>query len=85
MAIQHSNMGTVLGWKHNHQSGMSTKDGVIIEFPGGIPTDIEVQQWIDEYEALTDLEKNPRLKRKDRLSKITTVLGLRQFIEEELL
>ena len=31
-------LGEVIGWKHNHQAGMRTADGVITEFPGGIPS-----------------------------------------------
>ena len=46
-----SNIGTVIGWKHNHQAGMSTVDGVITEFPGGIPSQAEQDTWTAEYEA----------------------------------
>jgi hypothetical protein len=46
-----SNIGTVIGWKHNHQAGMSTADGVITEFPGGIPSQAEQDTWTSEYEA----------------------------------
>jgi hypothetical protein len=46
-----SNISTVIGWKHNHQAGMSTEDGVITEFPGGIPSQAEQDTWTAEYEA----------------------------------
>ena len=46
-----SNIGEVIGWKFNHQSGMSTSDGVITAFPGGIPTQAEQDLWTAEYEA----------------------------------
>ena len=46
-----SNIGTVIGWKHNHQAGMCTVDGVITEFPGGIPSQAEQDTWTAEYEA----------------------------------
>ena len=46
-----SNIGTVIGWKHNHQAGMSTKDGVITEFPNGIPSVEDQTKWTQEYEA----------------------------------
>jgi len=46
-----SNIGEVIGWKFNHQPGMSTKDGEIIEFPGGIPSTDDQEKWTLEYEA----------------------------------
>ena len=46
-----TNIGVVIGWKHNHQSGMSTRDGVITEFPGGIPSQANQDKWTAEYEA----------------------------------
>jgi len=46
-----SNIGAVIGWKHNHQSGMVTRDGVITEFPGGIPSQADQDKWTAEYEA----------------------------------
>jgi|TARA_R110000824_G_C15194486_1_gene675113 hypothetical protein len=44
-------LGNALGWKFNHQPGMATLDGVITEFPGGIPTQADQDTWIIEYEA----------------------------------
>ena len=46
-----SNIGAVLGWKFNHQSGMSTADGVITDFPKGIPSDEDIATWKAEYDA----------------------------------
>ncbi len=46
-----TNIAEVIGWKFNHQSGMSTSDGVITAFPGGIPTQAEQDLWTAEYEA----------------------------------
>ena len=46
-----SNIGAVIGWKHNHQAGMCTADGVITEFPGGIPSDSDQATWTTEYES----------------------------------
>lgn len=51
MATQIDNMGAIIGWKHNHQSGMTTVDGVITEFPGGIPSDEDIATWKKEYDA----------------------------------
>ena len=45
------NIGEVIGWKFNHQEGMSTRDGVITEFPGGIPSKVDQSAWTAEYEA----------------------------------
>ena len=38
-------IGAVIGWKFNHQSGMSTRDGVITEFPNGIPSQSDQDKW----------------------------------------
>jgi hypothetical protein len=46
-----TDIANVIGWKHNHQAGMSTADGVITEFPGGIPSQAEQDTWTAEYEA----------------------------------
>ena len=46
-----TNIGAVIGWKHNHQDGMCTYDGVITEFPGGIPSQEDQDKWTKEYEA----------------------------------
>jgi len=45
------NMGEIIGWKHNHQEGMTTVDGVITEFPNGIPSDEDIATWKKEYDA----------------------------------
>jgi hypothetical protein len=44
-----TNIGRVIGWKFNHQEGMSTIDGVITEFPGGIPSQADQDTWTAEY------------------------------------
>jgi len=50
-----------IGWKFNHQPGMRTKNGVIVEFPGGIPTQADQDLWTTEYEASDDFKgKNVR-------------------------
>ena len=46
-----SDIANVISWKHNDQAGMCTKDGVITEFPGGIPSAEEQAAWTKEYEA----------------------------------
>jgi|TARA_B110000438_G_scaffold223964_1_gene217671 hypothetical protein len=46
-----TDIGAVIGWKHNHQAGMCTADGVITEFPGGIPSQSDQDTWTTEYEA----------------------------------
>ena len=46
-----TDIGTVIGWKFNHQSGMTTKDGVITNFPNGIPSQADQDKWTKEYEA----------------------------------
>jgi hypothetical protein len=51
MVVKLENMAEIIGWKHNHQSGMSTVDGEIVEFPGGIPSDSDINGWKSEYDA----------------------------------
>ena len=46
-----ADIAEVIGWKFNHQPGMCTKDGVITEFPGGIPSQADQDIWTAEYEA----------------------------------
>ena len=41
----------VIGWKFDHQEHMATRDGVITEFPGGIPSQADQDKWTAEYEA----------------------------------
>ena len=45
------NISQVIGWKFNNQEGMVTANGVITEFPNGIPTQAEQDLWTTEYEA----------------------------------
>ena len=44
-------MAQIIGWKHNHQKGMVTDAGVIIDFPGGIPSDEDIDAWKTEWDA----------------------------------
>jgi len=43
------NIAQVIGWKFNNQAGMSTKDGKITKFPGGMPTQQDQDNWTAEY------------------------------------
>jgi hypothetical protein len=52
MATQLDNIGAIIGWKHNNQEGMTTRDGVITEFPDGIPSDADIATWKTEYDAM---------------------------------
>jgi hypothetical protein len=46
-----THISEVIGWKFNHQEGMSTVDDVITDFPGGIPSQSDQDAWTAEYEA----------------------------------
>ena len=48
-----TDIGAVIGWKFNHQTGMETRDGVITEFPDGIPSQEDQDKWTQEYEVYT--------------------------------
>jgi len=49
MTTKLASMADIIGWKHNHQSGMRCVDGEITEFPGGIPSDSDIATWKSEY------------------------------------
>lgn len=46
-----SDIANVISWKHNDQAGMCTVDGVITEFPDGIPSQADQDKWTTEYEV----------------------------------
>ena len=63
-----SSIAEVIGWKHNHQEGMTCRensDGVIeiTEFPNGIPSQALQDTWTAEYDAyvLANAYKDKRL------------------------
>ena len=43
------NIMEVIAWKFNYQEGMTVHDGIIIEFPGGIPSQADQDKWTAEY------------------------------------
>lgn len=45
-----TDIGAVIGWKFNHQEGMTTRDGIITEFPDSIPSQADQDKWTKEYE-----------------------------------
>ena len=47
-----ADIAAVIGWRFNHQPGMSTRDNVITEFPGGIPSQADQDKWTAEYELI---------------------------------
>ena len=57
------NVGAILSWKFNNQSGMTVIDNVIIEFPGEIPSNAMLEEWSIEYNAWKESEqyKNNRV------------------------
>ena len=55
-----SDISKVIGWKFNHQEGMSTRGGIITAFPGGIPTQAEQDLWTTEYNTFIDSKQYQR-------------------------
>jgi len=43
------NIMDVVAWKFNYQEGMVQVDGVLTEFPGGIPSQADQNKWTAEY------------------------------------
>jgi len=72
-----SNIGTIIGWKFNHQPGMSTRDGVITEFPGGIPSQADQDTWTAEY-----LVEFPEGYDEWKLSMQETDAGMPRYLED---
>ena len=61
-----SNIGAVIGWKFDHQQGMSTRNNLITEFPGGIPSQADQDKWTAEYEAqIPTMEWKEKMVRSD--------------------
>lgn len=46
-----THISQVISWKFNNQAGMSTREKVITQFPGGIPSQSLQDAWTKEYEA----------------------------------
>jgi len=46
-----TSIAEVIGWKFNHQPGMTTKDGVITELPGDTPSQADQDKWTAEYKT----------------------------------
>ena len=50
--FQHPKLAVAIGWKFNHQPGMSTSEGSLTKWPTELwPTNEELAQWVTEYEA----------------------------------
>ena len=63
-------IASVLDWKFNSASGITTKDGLITGMPDGvpIPTAAEIQIWTEEYAThIDDLKAERDLLNTDRL------------------
>tara|TARA_R110000803_G_scaffold33773_5_gene73964 strand:- start:5244 stop:5534 length:291 start_codon:yes stop_codon:yes gene_type:complete len=71
-----TDIASVIGWKHNHQEGMSTKDGVITAFPGGIPSQTLQDTWTAEYDAyvLANSYKDKRLAEYPKIEELVVAL-----------
>ena len=64
-----ADIAAVIGWRFNHQPGMSTRDNVITEFPGEIPSQADQNKWTAEYEAHIDSTQYSR-DRKEEYDKL---------------
>lgn len=85
MAFSHPQLHQVLSWKQPGRE-WSLVNGRIETYKGERPTDTQLQQWIDEYEALPpdSKEKDPRRNRIKRLREVTNLPELKILIEELL-
>ena len=51
MAYQSKFLASAIGWKFNHQPGMTTSDGCLTSFPGVWPTEAEQAQIVTDYQT----------------------------------
>ena len=75
-----TDIAEVIGWKFNHQPGMSTRDGVITEFPGGIPSAQDQATWTAEYDAEFSPTKETARAEITRLESTVTPRRLREAL-----
>ena len=86
-----TNLGAALGWKYNHESGMTTRGDKLVNWPdtlGPRPTLSQLQAVVNAYNALsTDHPtKDPRMARLKRFDGLDpSNVALRAFIRDELL
>jgi gamma-glutamylcyclotransferase (GGCT)/AIG2-like uncharacterized protein YtfP len=85
-----SEIGAVLGWRFNNQSGMSTFDGVITEFPGEVPSDEDIATWTAEYAVyktiMDEIERLEELVTQRRIrDSVTTDDGKQWMVDQEAL
>jgi hypothetical protein len=69
----------VIGWKFDYQQGMSTRDNVITEFPGGIPSQVDQDKWTAEY-----LVQFPEGYDEWKSSMQETDLGMPRYLEDHI-
>ncbi len=58
-----SDLGAILGWKHNHEPGIRTKGDTIVEWPvslGKFPDQADIDLWTTEYEAFLVTEASEK-------------------------
>jgi len=80
-------LGQVLGWKHNHAPGITTKDDKLVNWPPGLgprPDAAQIATWTAQYEALPvdGPARNPRADRLARTRAANSVPELRAIVEE---
>lgn len=83
MAFKHPKLAQALSWKFKDQSGMSTRDGELIKFPGPMPTDAQLAKIVQDFEALPDddMAKDRKKGIKKRL-KNATLAEMRKIVED---
>jgi len=75
-----TSIAVVIGWKHNHQPGMETADGVITAFPGGIPSQADQNKWTAEYELIFTQAHNDAMEEISRLESTVTPRRMRDAV-----
>ena len=66
-------LGAVLGWKFNHEPGISTIEDNIVGWPltlGPAPTSAQIAAWTAEYETDLAQRTNEKQQRLDRIQEI---------------
>ena len=69
-------LGEILGWKHNHCPGIRTDEGILTEWPvalGPWPSDEQIVTWTAEYETAQATAADTLAARRVRIAELNTI------------
>ena len=84
MSYQHRLLAHAIGWKFNHQSGMTTTNGALTGWPTlPWPTDAELAHIVAEYDALPadDPAKDRKAALRKQIDQAVTLAELKAIVK----